>query len=307
MNQPESLSSNISPNEVFILKQRYVRCLAKAALVNSFFLDRTFTNRLHAANSGDMLLIPDQLQSLISNDTSFKVIFEPDESLRRTREQSVAHAVQFGRLSLESDDNIPVQEYVACKSELSVEQAVREAAVSRYINTENVVGRTYEPIGFYKQSDGDVALITRFAGQTETFDNVLWKDSSEVTDEQVNDALSKAAVSLAYLHASDITHGDAQPKNIAWDTQTNNPWYVDLETARHHIKETDRKLFKAAAEDDLHTFMLYQSCMPSVDMFELVAEKYIKSYRSQSNDSLPVKKDTIMQIASKQLKPLPIV
>jgi tRNA A-37 threonylcarbamoyl transferase component Bud32 len=305
MNQPESLSSNISPNEVFILKQRYVNCLVKAALKSSF-IDTTLTNRLHAAKPGHMLFIPDQLQSLVSNNTSIEATLEPDETLCLTREQSI-HSVIFGRLALKGDDHVPVHEYVAYKPELSVEQAVREAAASRFINTENVAGCTYEPLGFNKQPDSKVALITRFAGRTVSFDNVLWKDSSEVTDEQIEDALIKAAISLAYLHASGITHGDAQPKNIAWDTQSNNPWYVDLETARRHMKDGDRKLFHAEAEYDLQTFMLYQSCMPSVDMFELVAEKYIKSYESQSNDSLPVKKDTIMQIASKQLKPLPIV
>ena len=306
MNQSEVHPLNYSSNEVFVLRQRYVKCLAKAAQ-NQSFGNTTISNKLHAANPGDMLFIPDQLQSLISSDTSFKATFEPDESLRQTREQSVGHAVQFGRLALESDNHIPVQEYVAYKSELSVEQAVREAAVSRFINTENVVGRTYEPLGFYKQSDSDVALITRFAGQTEAFDNVLWKNSSEVTDEQIEDALSKAAISLAYLHAGGITHGDAQPKNIAWDTQSNNPWYVDLETARRHIKDIDRELFMVEATDDLQTFMLYQPLMRSKDMFELVAEIYIKSYESQSNDNSPVNKDMISGIAEMSLKRLPIV
>ena len=305
MDQNENLSlPNVPSNEVLLLKQRYVNCLVKAALKSSF-IDRTLTNRLHAAKPGEMLFIPDQLQSITFTDTSFEATFEPDESLRFTREQSVAHAVQFGRLALHGDDHIPIQEYVAYKSE-SVEQAVREAAVSRFINTENVLGRTYEPLGFLKQSDGNVALITRFAGQTETFDNVLWKYSTEVTDEQVEDALSKAAVSLAYLHAGGITHGDAQPKNIAWDTQSDKPWYVDLETARRHF-ENKNEDYRSEARDDLQTFMLFQSRKPSINMFELVAEKYINSYESESVNSSPVDKDTIMHIATKPLRPLPIM
>lgn len=303
MKQQERMDAHTGPEVVF-LKRRYEKLLGKAAL-NPSFLNTTLTNRLHAANPGDMLLIPNQLQSLQSSDDPIKATFEADEALRQTRERSV-HGIQFGRLMLEGDDHIPVQEYVAYKPE-SVEQAVREAVSSRFINTKNVTGHTYEPLGFLKKSDGDTILITRFAGHTETFDNVLWRDQSEVTDEQVEDALSKAAISLAYLHAGGITHGDAQPKNIAWNTQSDEPWYVDLETVRRHMKYGDRKCFEDEAKYDLLTFMLFQPRMPSTDMFDLVAEKYIMSYESISNDSSPVKRDAIMSIAKKRLKKLPIL
>jgi len=293
------------PEKVSFLKPRYIKGLANAAS-HSSFLNSTLVNRLHVAESGDLLLIPDQLQSLEAEE-SIEVTFEPIKKLRWTREQSAGHGVQFGRLAIKSNNCIPAQEYVAYKPDLSVEQAVREAAASRFVNTENVVGSAYDPLGFLKQLDGGVVLITRFAGQTETFDNVLWKNPSEVTDGQVVDALSKAAKSLAYLHAAGMTHGDAQPKNIAWDTQSDQPWHVDLETARRYTEYGDRTYYKGEVIDDLQTFMLYQPCKRSMDMFDMVAEKYIQSYESQSNNYSPVNKDAIMGITSMKLKVLPIV
>lgn len=294
-----------NPETVYILKSRYTSALAKAAL-DPNFLNTTLTNRLHSAKQGEMLLLPDQLQSLRACDGVIEATFEPVEALNITREQSI-HSVQFGRLTLEVGSEIPTQEYVAIKPESSVEKAVREAAAFGLVNTEKVVGKAYEPLGFIKQPDGDMALITRYAGQTESFDNVLWRNALEVSDEQIEDALSKAAISLSYLHLAGITHGDAQPKNIAWDSQTDSPWHIDLEESSLHMKERYKVCFEKEAINDLQTFMLFQPYMRSLDMFELVAEKYINNYNSHSNDKSPIKKDMIMGFSKNDLRPLPIV
>lgn len=230
---------------------------------------------------------------------------EDDLLLGAGRSQSV-RGVRFGQLLMQSPDMVPVQEYVAIKP-TRIERAIREAAAATLVNTttnENGI-RTYQPLGFLRTREG-AALVTRFAPRTISFDNVLWADDSEVTDSQVVDALAKSAMSLATLHSVfQMSHGDAQPKNMAWNHVLDKPWIVDLEDAKRHIREGVWD-FEEQAEADLATLMLYQPKMRGEDLFELVADKYISYYMQLSGNERPlVKKDYIMQLRNKHLQPLP--
>jgi hypothetical protein len=304
-NEPTEIPS------VKMLDRRYVRALSNAAQ-NPTFHNSTITQRLHAAREGELLLIDEEFEGLdVGTDLSVYFTTEHDSQkvLGATRQES-SKGVRFGQLLFEGVRNAFAQEYVAAKA-TSVEAAVSEAAAARFVNqrTAETGMQTYSPIGFLKTAPQRVQLLTRYVGNTLTFDNVLWNESGGVTENQVADALSKSAVSLATLHAGyRLSHGDAQPKNMAWDHVSNGPWAVDLEDATRHIKGADWD-FENSVKMDLFELMLVQPKKRSEDMFELVAQKYIDHYRGISSNlsPIPVSKDEIMRMRNEKLRRLPRV
>lgn len=172
-NEPTEIRS------VKMLGRRYVRALSNAAQ-NPTFHNSTITQRLHAAGDGELLLIDEELEGLdVGTDLSVYFTTEHDSQkvLGVTRQES-SKGVRFGQLLFAGVRNAFAQEYVAAKA-TSVEAAVSEAAAARFVNqrTAETGMQTYSPIGFLKTAPQRVQLLTRYVGNTLTFDNVLWNES----------------------------------------------------------------------------------------------------------------------------------
>lgn len=298
----------IEIDSVSFLKPRYVRALGRAAETPDM-LNSTIVKRLYAAREGELLLLPQSMEGLDGEDNiSAELTLEKNDTgdiatLGATRRES-CRGVRFGQMLFSGSVTGLAQEYVAVKP-TRIERAVREAAAAAMINDSDNVA-TYQPLGFIKTSEQNVGLFTRYKPNTLTLDNVLWAESDAVTDEQISDALAKSALSLATIHGLfRLTHGDAQPKNMAWDYENDQPWVVDLEDSTRHILDRSWD-FSDDAEVDIATLLLFQPVRRSRDMHELVANVYIDKYKEITNDERPVvDKDAILRMYHRTLQPLP--
>lgn len=93
--------------------------------------------------------------------------------------------------------------------------ASREIRTALALN-EIEAGVTFRPVGFLRQPDTKLAVLTQFDEGVTSFDNTLWEKDYIPTKREVEWALSCAAASLVFLHANGYTHGDFQVKNTAY-------------------------------------------------------------------------------------------
>lgn len=295
---------------VRILGSRYLNAIANATN-RPQLLHSTVTQRLHSAPDGQLLLLGNQFEGVRKiDDDAVDLTVEYDKMdgiLSNTRHES-SRGVVFGQLLIDDADIAPMQEYVAIKPH-KIERAAREAIASNLINSmSNITGmQTYEPLGFLKTKKGNASLITRYIPSTLTFDNVLWSERETITEQQIADALGKSAMLLATMHAAmAMTHGDAQPKNMAWNHKTDQPWAVDLEDTRRHIRDSAWD-FGDVAYADLATLLLYQPDHRSQDVYSYVADQYIDRYKviSGAGAKPPISKKQIVDISNNELQPLP--
>ena len=136
--------------------------------------------------------------------------------------------VKFGQLHITGDDNVPTSELVAAKY-IHKLTAPREFHAARAINSRFGDDVAFTPIGFVRSSSDKVGYLSRFEQSVTTLDNILWDESS--TPNQREWAMGFAGLWLASLHNHGILHGDAQAKNIAYDSASRLR-YVDLEGAK---------------------------------------------------------------------------
>lgn len=153
------------------------------------------------------------------------------DQLAMGRERS-QHGVQFGQLVIEGGDNSKTSELVAVKYQ-TPEKAAHEYLTAQYIDKQLGRSATFQTIGFVKHpNERHVGLVSRYDHSVVSLDNTLYDPES--TPESVTAAAVIAAKYLATMHgdALQLVHGDAQPKNIAVDSQK-NPFFVDLESTRN--------------------------------------------------------------------------
>lgn len=290
---------------VYMLSKRSMHSVERGA-DKSGLIDSYVTQKLHRATPGELHLFPDEFADIDGNPTLAKLFIEnghlEETTLGVSRSQSIRD-VRFGRLALYTLDNTPIHGHVAAKPERSIECAVREATAARLINRSDLGMKTYAPVGFLRMARS-VSLLTRYVGETYSFDNVLWRNPEQQHDDEVADALAKSAISLATFHAGfQMTHGDFQPKNTAWDPKHNIPWAIDLEDAMRHV-DAEMMSIGDRAKEDFAALMLTQPVRRSKDMYEMVADTYMKTYAAIGDEDQlpPVSHQTIMEIAKKPLR-----
>lgn len=273
----------------------------------SGLIDSHITQKLHQAKPGHLFLLPSEFKDIKDvGNLSTRFYMEKgmmDETTLGVRRSQSIRKVTFGRVGIYSRGNTPVQTHIAAKPTRSVECAVREATASMLINDSELDMTAYAPIGFLRTENYGVTLLTRYSGQTLSFDNMLWLNPEDEYEDEVQDAIGKAAVSLATLHGGfHMTHGDSQPKNIAWDPKRDTPHAIDLEDARRHVGMDIRTLSEYATRD-IATFMLTQYVLRPEEMFEHFADKYLDRYGQLCPDEvIPVTRSDIMSLRKQPLQ-----
>ena len=189
--------------------------------------------------------------------------------------------VEFGQLHRDSSEHPSTAELVATKY-LHRLRVPREMHASLAINERFGEQLAFAPIGFVKRADASIGYITRYEHSVITLDNVLWHPES-VREQRLN-AMSRAGLWMAALHNHGIVHGDAQAKNIAFDS-SNRPRYPDLERAtdiNHGL--TDRETRRLLDITDLfnRTYMPRTSQEETVTFIDAYLENQSSKYGSIS-------------------------
>lgn len=204
------------------LKDRYLRTC------EDDFTDTALSAKLGALSVDTLLLVPRKTPPIRTEAgaADYDISLTEIPELGAGREDS-RWGVRFGQLHVGSHETIPISELVAVKY-VPRTKAVRELNAARVVNERMKKRAAVTPIGFVRRHDAKVGYVSRYEHDVVTLNNVLWNPAS--TEAQREEALRFAGAWLANLHNHGIIHGDAQAKNIAYDSRR-NPRYVDLERA----------------------------------------------------------------------------
>ncbi len=198
------------------------------------FTDSRLASKLGAISTSHLLLLPEHISG-ISLEAADQPNMRPHDidltvipKLEAGRQNS-RHEVQFGQLHIAGDSTHPIAELVATKY-LNRVAAPRELHASLEVNRRFGDNMSFQPIGFVRQPNTDkIGYLTRYEHGVLTLDNILW--NMESGTQLREEALGFAGLWLASLHNHKIIHGDAQAKNIAYDS-SQKLRYIDLEGAQ---------------------------------------------------------------------------
>ncbi len=194
---------------------------------NGNFSDSRLAAEVGSLSVGTLMLLPAKISRV--DTTGMR---SPSVYLNEMRDLSGGRKcsrteVKFGQMSIVDSAARPLIDFVAAKY-MHRANVAREFAASCAINQRFGERVSFQPIGFLKDANGRSGLLTRYEHGVVTLDNILWNRAA--TSEQRKSAISQAAIWMAQLHDHGIIHGDAQPKNIAYDSSGRSR-YVDLESA----------------------------------------------------------------------------
>lgn len=146
-----------------------------------------------------------------------KLTFTPIEEYAIGRSDATS-GIRFGKMSTDIVD-IPV----ALKPHHNIASALSEFCIAQRLTSEGHI-KPYQPLGFL--SDGDyIHTISMFEGDVVSCDTIT--DNTDDT-EKIQRVLLTGATTLAKLHKSGVAHGDAQIKNTAFHTKTEEVRAIDL-------------------------------------------------------------------------------
>lgn len=246
------------------------------------FTDSRLTSKLGSLSTSHLALLPQDVSKISLEESDeygsrdYDIHLTEIPHLRAGRENSV-HEVQFGQLHISSEITHPLTELVAVKY-LNKGKAAVEMHAGREINKRFGTDVSLEGIGFIRKPDtSEVGYLTRYNHSIVTLDNVLWNREANKTLRE--EAMGFAGLWLASLHNHQVTHGDAQAKNIAYDS-TQMPRYVDLEHASSF--NPDEYSSKQKRLDDVSD-LFNQTFMPKTSPDE--NEIFIDAYLDQQERS----------------------
>jgi hypothetical protein len=219
----------------------------------------------------------------IGEDTTADLIDLGDE-FAHARGQSRTE-VRFAQLVLEDEIVGQKAELVAVKY-TDPALAAREFAAMNRVNAvipHPFAQSSFRPLGFVNNAEQSeklkrpvIGLITDYEHEVLTLDRVFWNRGATPEPQVVMHVLGRAAAWMATLHAAEIAHGDAQPKNIA-EGNVRAPRYVDLESAVNlSVKEgvLNKALAQALVREDLETFLTHLEG----DYTDFVSEHFARPY-----------------------------
>ncbi len=244
---------------------------------NGDFSDTTLSAKLGSVAANHLLLLPPSISAVDIDTASISSIALTAVPNLDSGRRNHSNMVAFGQLHIDSSEHPSAIELVATKY-LHRLRVPSEMHASLAINNRFGEQLAFTPIGFVKGDDTSVGYgyLTRYEHSVTTLDNILWHP--EPQERRLN-AMSRAGLWMSALHNHGIIHGDAQAKNIAFDS-SNKPRYIDLETAtdiNHGFfdKETKRLLDIA----DLYN----PKYMPKTSQEE--DEAFIDSYLEHQSDT----------------------
>lgn len=262
------------------------------------FTDSRLKSKLGSIPVNQLILLPPEVSGIKAprNGSGDDIHLTAIPGLELGRQKSRAE-VKFGQLYIESDRIGPITELVAVKYVHPI-PAIREMFASLAVNRRFGEQLAYDPLGFVKNPNGKVGYITRYEHHVTSLDNVLWSERS--SSEQRTRAMAKAAVWMASLHNKGIIHGDAQAKNIAFNSR-GLPRYIDLEAAsdiKHGRLDTDTKRLL-----DISDLFDPESMKREIADDEMT--HFAKHYVNSQDGSYPIlsKDDVLDKIASLQQRP----
>jgi hypothetical protein len=148
------------------------------------------------------------------------------------REDSV-YQVQFGDMTIsgQTDSSPKIIQPVAIKPADSLNRAIREYNITKYLNSREEGRRlTFQVLGFTRWG-GNYSVITEFESGVVTYDNTILNEAHKPTESEISEALTTAALTLVTLNDFGLMHGDFQVKNTARDVN-NRVRIVDLTEMR---------------------------------------------------------------------------
>lgn len=238
------------------------------------FTDTTLSAKLGSLSTNHLALLPPSISSIDTDiDAIDSIALTEIPGLEDGRSNHI-NEVRFGQLHLDNRGKPPIAELVATKY-LHRLRVPSEMHASLAINKRFGDQLAFAPIGFIKRP-AEIGYLTRYEHSVITLDNVLWQPNSP--QEKRLDAMARAGLWMSALHNHGVIHGDAQAKNIAFDS-SNKPRYPDLEKASDinpgfFDKDTKRLL-------DV-TDLFNRKYMPETSPDE--TEAFIESYlENQSN------------------------
>lgn len=233
------------------------------------------------------------------------------------RDQS-AHVVFFGQMILNSVSDYERPELVAIKPFGSDHKtALHELAVNTTVNRANGLVRAFEPLGMWRDEQGDYSLITRYEHAVQSYDRVFWANRDEepeaLAPAVVRKAVRLSSFGLGLMHGLGFAHGDPQVKNLGNDNTRMR--FIDLEEARQFPRTPDQpdpdpEQTRRMIDQDWSIFV--GSCFMEManaediaeamlDEYEAVAKSYYKGIRRMrpfmkgdlSDEVLPTRADII--------------
>lgn len=188
--------------------------------------------RVGAMPAGSLLLVHREFKVLDS--TGLSGIFVEDPDLSKGRQES-AHGLFFGQLVLNSEGDYDRPELVAVKPyETDVKGAIHELAANTYVNSVDGRPRAFTPLGFWRDDENGIHLITRYEHSVQSFDNIFWAsplvDPHALEPARVQKAARLSMYGLGLLHGLGMQHVDPQAKNMGTDSEKVR--FIDLEESR---------------------------------------------------------------------------
>lgn len=216
------------------------------------------------------------------------------EDFRYEREES-RHQVLFGQLILNGPGIHELPDFIAVKPFDDRRELYNEWAANSYLNSVFDEQRAFLPLGVMKDKHGDMSMLTLYENGVKTADTVFWADKEAQPEALRAAVIENTAVacmySLGLLHGARLIHGDAQAKNLAWDSR--QPRFVDLESsALIPADAVDDSIYINKVMKDVQIFI--QSTMQVDDNREQISEvlaspsvvnKVMKSYKRGINEA----------------------
>lgn len=217
-----------------------------------------------------------------------RATFIEREDFAQDREDS-RHVVRFGQMILNGHGIHEAPDFVAVKPFEDRRELYNEWAANAYLNGIFEDQRAFMPLGILKDGHGTMNLLTLYENGVKTADTVFWADGEaqpEALRPKVVETTANASMyGLGLMHGARIIHGDAQAKNLAWDTR--QPRFVDLESAIHvPVDAVGEAVYADKILRDVSTFIYStmqvdenQDKIADVLSKPTVADKMIKSYK----------------------------
>ena len=182
-------------------------------------------------------------------DRGQKITFTPIKEYSVGRSDTTS-GIKFGKISTGNTDIS-----VALKPHYNTASALSEFCIAQRLASEGHI-RPYQPLGFLPDRDY-IHTISAFEGDVISCDTIT--DSTD-DPEKIQRVLLIGATTLAKLHKSGVAHGDAQIKNTAFHTKTEEVRAIDLTSS--YFDKSGRGI-----TDDMHwyigTLPDYITSMPS--------------------------------------------